>query len=510
MRMTSFFRGSTVAALFAALLAASTALADKDGKDRGGGDRGGGDHSSRSFSGGSDRSSRSFSGGDKSSRSIISGSSKSSSGSGQSTIRSFQGRSNNDQSRDSFRTGQSGDRSTQFKSNQSGGKQSFDSKNSQFNQGTRNYQVQRPNEDQVRDFLKLRENDASRQSDKDGAKGNFKGPGSDGNRQSFFRGGGNDKFDKDKVGDNNRRGENDRNRDSNDRNFRDRDAKDRDFVNQQYKKWRDIDDGKHKDGHDNRDWSGHWKDSDRFDVADHIRHDWRDRHDNDFPFRGDWWKHHRHGNDFVFWDDFAHRHNRPYFWWTWTTGPRLSSWVTFGWPTPYYWDYGPGEYISYDNGAIYVNGRWYQPAPVFYDQTVRLIDQAPDLTPEQAAQLEWLPLGVFAVTRDGVAEPDVLVQLAVTKDGIIGGNAFDQRTGAAYPIEGIVDKRSQRAVWNYVNDRNKRVVMETSIYNLTQGESTGLVHNSPNDIQVIELVRLEEPDSSGRSTTDLPAPPVAQ
>ena len=35
--------------------------------------------------------------------------------------------------------------------------------------------------------------------------------------------------------------------------------------------------------------------------------------------------------------------------------------------------------------------------------------------------------------------------------------------------------------------------METSIYNLTQPEATGLVHYSPTDMKVIELVRLQEP-----------------
>jgi hypothetical protein len=189
----------------------------------------------------------------------------------------------------------------------------------------------------------------------------------------------------------------------------------------------------------------------------------------------------------------------------------LTSWVTYGWNRPYYWDYGPGEYIYYDDGIVYVNGRWYQPAPVYYDNTVEIVERAPDLTPEEAAELEWLPLGVFAVTPDGQAEANVLVQLAVTKDGVIGGTAFDQVSGAASAIQGMVDKETQRAVWSYNNDRNQRIVMETSIYNLTQPEATGLVHNGPNDFQVVQLVRLEQPDASATAastttTGELPSP----
>jgi len=161
--------------------------------------------------------------------------------------------------------------------------------------------------------------------------------------------------------------------------------------------------------------------------------------------------------------------------------------------------------------VYYVNGRWYEPAPVFYQQTAQLIDQNPPLTADAAAKLDWIPLGVFAATPDGLNEPDVTVQLAATKDGLIGGTAFDPKTGAAYNIRGAVDKKTQRAVWSYTNDRNQRVMMETSVYNLTQPEATGLVHYSPNDMRVVELVRLQQPDAGATTgTPSLPAPTSGQ
>ena len=39
--------------------------------------------------------------------------------------------------------------------------------------------------------------------------------------------------------------------------------------------------------------------------------------------------------------------------------------------------------------------------PVFYDQTTHLLDQAPNVTAQDAAEQDWMPLGVFAVTPDG-------------------------------------------------------------------------------------------------------------
>jgi hypothetical protein len=51
--------------------------------------------------------------------------------------------------------------------------------------------------------------------------------------------------------------------------------------------------------------------------------------------------------------------------------------------------------------------------------------------------------------------------------------------------------------------------MESSIYNLTQPEATGMVHYGPNDMRVVELVRLQDPSSGGTASqggATLPAP----
>jgi hypothetical protein len=318
------------------------------------------------------------------------------------------------------------------------------------------------------------------------------------------------------------------NRGDSDRRFTDRDVTDqfrdrnregdfnrdreRDFANRgdrdgDYQRWRDGARGRGDD--DQRDWSGRWRDGDRFASANRIRDEWRGRDRDDYPFYGRWWDDddHWHGGHWNWWGVHAHRHNNPFYWWAWATAPRLTTWVNFGWNRPYYWDYGQGEYIYYDDGVVYVNGRWYAPAPVFYDRTVQIVERAPELTPEEAAELEWLPLGVFAVTVEGSNQPQVLVQLAVTNDGVISGTASDQRTNQAFPIEGMVDKQTQRAVWSYNNDRNQRIVMETSIYNLTQAEATGMVHYGPDDHRVAQLVRLEQPQGAAAATTEtLPTP----
>ncbi len=243
---------------------------------------------------------------------------------------------------------------------------------------------------------------------------------------------------------------------------------------------------------DHRDWSGKWNNSNRLVVADRVRDDWKrhDRHDG-IPFYGNWWNDHHRSNHH--WDVFLSFHGNPYYWWNWCPAPRLATWFSFGWPTPYYWDYGYGEYLNCYDGVVYVNGQWFEPAPAFYQQTVQLVESAPVFTPQQALAANWLPLGVFAVTLDGQANPNLLVQLAVTQDGVIGGTALNQQTGVSYDVTGTVDKQSQRAVWSYTDASGAMVMMESSIFNLTQPQATGLIHFGPDNIQVVELVRLEEP-----------------
>ncbi len=440
--------------------------------------------------------------------------------------------------------------------------QQFGANNGVNGQGSKNYQVRRPTDGDVQNFLKM-QNNAGTQGNENGTAGNGDKSVLKGNGQNFARNhddgnstSGNSnanvgdritkdgqqfKFNNGSNNDLNNSGnksrgwtaaQNSERSDKLDRhlnldtskgsNLGDgrntgldkgivRDGGDREFrgsdrVRGDFKNWSNIWSGKEGQGHDHRDWSGKWRDGDRFNIAHDIRGDWHDRHDHDkFPFRGGWWGHDLH-HGWGFWNDYCVRWNRPWFWWSWTTAPLLYDWCGFGWSTPYYWDYGPGEYIYCNNGVVYVNGVWYQPAPVFYQQTVRMIDEAPVLAQQAAAQVDWLPLGVFAATPDGLKEPSVMVQLAVTKEGIIGGTAFDQKAGKSYNIQGTVDKNTQRAVWSYNDDKNNRIMMETSVNNLTQNESTGLVHYGPNDMRVVELVRLQEPNA--QPAANQPAAPM--
>lgn len=148
---------------------------------------------------------------------------------------------------------------------------------------------------------------------------------------------------------------------------------------------------------------------------------------------------------------------------------------------------------------VYVDGEEYGPAQEYYTETSDLATSVPEMTDEQAEAVEWLPLGVFAITKESINASSFFLQLAVSKEGIISGTYYNDSTGATHPVDGMVDEKSQRAVWKFADDTNPDLVMETGIYNLTQDQADVLVHFGPDQTQTWVLVRLgesERPESA--------------
>ena len=120
-----------------------------------------------------------------------------------------------------------------------------------------------------------------------------------------------------------------------------------------------------------------------------------------------------------------------------------------------------------------------------------------------------MPLGVFAVTQDGDApdvEPTMFLQLAVSKQGVLAGSLRNTATGETRPIEGAVDKATQRAAWTVSGQT--RPIMETGLGNLTQDTTPALVHFADGSTQQWLLVRLDQPtDAQVGGVTAPPATP---
>jgi hypothetical protein len=144
--------------------------------------------------------------------------------------------------------------------------------------------------------------------------------------------------------------------------------------------------------------------------------------------------------------------------------------------------------------VVYVDGQQYATAEEYYGQATTLATSVPEISEQQAEEMEWLPLGVFALTAEGVNASNMYLQLAVSKDGIISGTFYNETTGAVHPVEGMVDQKTQRACWKAADGSNPDLVMEAGIYNLTEDQTDVLVHFGPDQTQTWVMVRLEESD----------------
>jgi len=179
----------------------------------------------------------------------------------------------------------------------------------------------------------------------------------------------------------------------------------------------------------------------------------------------------------------------------------VTRWLVYGWSRPVYYVYGTGGTIYYEGDTVYINGSEYGTAEQYYRETEKIAEAVPEMDDKKAEEIEWLPLGVFALTSEDVNASHMYLQLAVSKEGIISGTFYNETTGAVHPVEGMVDEKTQRAVWKAADDSNSDIVMETGIFNLTRDQAEVLVHFGPEKTQTWTLVRLSEserPQSEGR------------
>ncbi len=217
---------------------------------------------------------------------------------------------------------------------------------------------------------------------------------------------------------------------------------------------------------------------------------------------------HGHG---LYGRDWYHRHPGCWYPRRWADG---TIWAVWGWPylddwfgsddEPIYYDYGNTVY--YQDNSVYVNGENVGTADQYYQQASDLAaageDGSEDATSSEGDDGEWLPLGVFAMTNDSHPKADLILQLAVDKEGTIRGNYTATLVDHTLPITGSVDKKTQRAAWT-IGD-NKGNVFETGVYNLTKDEAPMLVHKGKDTTEQWTLVRLkdDDADSSGAASED--------
>ena len=161
---------------------------------------------------------------------------------------------------------------------------------------------------------------------------------------------------------------------------------------------------------------------------------------------------------------------------------------------PCYYNYGTGGNVYYEGDTVYIEGDEYCSSTEYYQEAQQIATAVPEYTEQQSEEMEWMPLGVWAITQEDITDTNRLIQLAVNKEGVIAGTYWNETTDASIPIEGSVERDTQRAVWRLMDEKNSDVVMETGVYNMTNDVTSALLHFGPDKTQEVTMVRIEQPE----------------
>jgi hypothetical protein len=164
-----------------------------------------------------------------------------------------------------------------------------------------------------------------------------------------------------------------------------------------------------------------------------------------------------------------------------------ATWVS---AQPRYYAYGTGGNVYYENNVVYVDGQAAGTPEEYAAQSTALVASAP----AQVTDTEWLPLGAFALTREGVNDSQAMLELAVNKQGVLAGTYYNEATQVSRSLKGMLDQASQRAAIGFADGKNSDVVLETGIQNLTQDEAPALLHQGKERSGPVLLVRLQAPE----------------
>jgi hypothetical protein len=177
-------------------------------------------------------------------------------------------------------------------------------------------------------------------------------------------------------------------------------------------------------------------------------------------------------------------------------GVTAAAWTAASWNTMNGWfgtsaapiDYNYGSNVVTQDDNVYVDGQDAGTTQAYYDQAASIAKSGAEAP--AAEDPNWLPLGVFAMTHGDQANSNMVIQLAVNKQGIIRGNFTDTKTNQTLGVQGSVDKKTQRAAWTIGDKKND--VIETGLYDLTKDEVPALLHYGKDRTEQWLLVRVKQ------------------
>jgi hypothetical protein len=113
---------------------------------------------------------------------------------------------------------------------------------------------------------------------------------------------------------------------------------------------------------------------------------------------------------------------------------------------------------------------------------------------ELPSNADFLPLGVYSLAQPNQPEASAMLQLAVSKEGLLRGSYYDVLSGQEHAIAGSIDKNTQRVAWSVAP--NNKVFFETSLQSLTNESGPVAVHFENGESRQWTLARYDSAESS--------------
>jgi hypothetical protein len=176
--------------------------------------------------------------------------------------------------------------------------------------------------------------------------------------------------------------------------------------------------------------------------------------------------------------------------------PAVDSWLGWGSTQSYPYDYG--QYITYQGNDVYYGSQPAGTTEQYYNEASSLADNGAAPPPNDS---KWMPLGIFGLLEGNKKTPSITFELAVDKQGVIRGNALIEAFGVTVPVQGAIQRKTQRVCWTV--GTNKTTVYDTGLYSLTLHEAPVLVHSGSKSTRQELLVRFKKPPQAGAQDNSL-------
>ncbi|HLN28161.1 MAG TPA: hypothetical protein VK395_10495 [Gemmataceae bacterium] len=201
-------------------------------------------------------------------------------------------------------------------------------------------------------------------------------------------------------------------------------------------------------------------------------------------FAQNWWL--NHNFVYPYWHYFHHFHlHPPWWWWQHAAWIDCIHWMVYDWGDPFYYDCGVN--ILYRDNWVYVNDVAVATSIDYAYQAFQLAAVPP---PPPEENLEWMPLGVYTLASSRMdPDPDLILQLALSKGGLISGTLYNRTTNVTVAVSGRVEPQTQRVAIQLSD--NGDIVMDTGFYNLTLPYSCVFMHFGVLQTQTWFLVHLD-------------------